>query len=92
MLAAAKLLFLTFGVMGVAGTGVTGMNLETPLSNAIEVHEDHLSANTTLPEQAIKGQQMAYDHLVKNLDRWLAKNHTWMPDDDNETDDLDDTD
>jgi len=91
MLVAAKLLLLSFSVMGIAGTGATGMVLQTPLSNAIEIHEDHLGVNTTLPLPAIKGQQMAYDHLMKNNERWIAKNHTWMPDfDDSETDDLDD--
>jgi len=93
MFVAVKVLFLAFAVTGVAATGVATGVVQTPLTNAIEIHEDHLGANSTLPDQAIKGQQNAYDHLIKNQDRWLAQNHTWMPDDhDNETDDLDDLD
>ena len=93
MLAVAKVLFLALAVTGVSATGVATVVVQTPLTNAIEIHEDHLGADSTLPQQAMKGQQTAYDHLMKNQERWLAKNHTWMPDDDhNETDDLDDVD
>jgi len=92
MLAAAKVLILALAVTGVSATGVATGVVQTPLTKAIEIHKDHLQ-NSTMPEQAMKGQQTAYDHLLKNQDRWVAKNHTWMPDDhDNETDDLDDVD
>jgi len=93
MLATAKVLFLALAVTGVSATGVATTVVQTPLSHAIDIHEDHLGANTTLPSQAMKGQQNALDHLMKNQERWLANNHSWMPDDDdNETDDLNDLD
>ena len=93
MLAVAKVLFLALAVTGVSATGVATGMVQTPLTNAIEIHEEHLGTGSTLPDQAVKGQQTAYDHLMKNQERWLAKNHTWMPDDhDNEADDLDDVD
>jgi hypothetical protein len=93
MLAVAKVLFLALAMTGVSATGLATGVAHTPMTKAIEIHKDHLGTNSTLPQQAMKGQQTAYDHLMKNQERWLAKNHTWMPDDhDNETDDLDDAD
>jgi len=92
MFVVAKLLFLAFAVTGVAATGIATGAVQTPLSNAIEIHEDHLGVGSVMPDQCTKGQQTAYDHLMKNQERWLAKNHTWMPDDDDETDDMDDLD
>ena len=93
MLASLKVLFLMSAVLGVAATGAAGVNADAPMSKAIDIHEDHLGADTTLPDQAIKGQQTAYDHLMKNLEKWIAKNHTWMPGDHgNSSDDMDDDD
>jgi len=93
MFVVAKLLFLAFAVTGVAATGMATGAVQTPLSNAIEIHENHLGMDSIMPDQATKGQQTSYDHLMKNQERWLAKNHTWMPDEDHkETDDLDDVD
>lgn len=75
----AKVLLLMFAVTGIAATGASGMYTETPpLTKAIEIHEDHLGSDSTLPAQAIKGQQNAYDHLMKNWEKWAIKNHTWM--------------
>ncbi len=86
MLAAAKVLVLALAVTGVSATGVATGVVQTPLLKAIDIHEDHMGANSTLPQQAMKGQQNALDHLMKNQERWVAGNHTWVPDDDNETD------
>lgn len=90
MLAAAKVLMLALAVTGVSAAGVATGAIQTPLSKAIDIHEDHMGANSTLPQKAMKGQQNALDHLMKNQDRWIAGNHTWVPGTDNETDDLDD--
>jgi len=88
MLASAKILFLTFAVIGVAATGATGV--DSPMKKAIQIHEDHLGTNSNMPDQAIKGQQNSYDRLMMNQARWIAQNHTWSPDDDSdETDDMD---
>jgi len=93
MLAVAKVLFLALAVTGVSVTGVAAGEIQTPLTKAIEIHRDHLGADSTMPQQSVKGQQNAYDHLMMNQDKWIAKNHTWMPGPDhNETDDLDDLD
>lgn len=79
MLAGVKMLLLAFAVMGVAATGASGAVIETPLSRAIEIHEEHLGEDSKLPAQAIKGQQTAYDHIVKSWENWLAKNSSRMP-------------
>jgi len=73
MLAAAKVLVLALAVTG-AGTAsvATGM-VVVPLTKAIEIHEDNLGTDSPLPDQAMKGQQIAYDHIMKNQERWLAK-------------------
>jgi len=69
-----------FAVTGIATTGASGTYVEMPMSKAIEVHEDHLSStDSPLPITAMKGQQMSYDHLMMNLVKWIAKNHTWNP-------------
>ncbi len=86
MLAAVKVLILAFAVTGVSAAGVATGVVQTPLSKAIDIHEDHMGANSTLPQQAMKGQQNALDHLMKNQERWVAGNHTWILDDGNETD------
>ena len=93
MLAVAKVLFLALAVTGVSASGVAMGAVQTPLTNAIEIHEDHLGMDSPMPQQSTKGQQTAYDHLMKNQEKWLAKNHTWMPGHGHDkTDDLDDSD
>ena len=89
MIAAAKALVLAFvAVTGVGATGVASGAIDIPLQKAIDIHEDHLGQNSTMPEQSQKGQQNALDHLLENQEKWLARNITQDPDDDlNETDD-----
>ena len=88
MIAAAKALVLAFvAVTGVGATGVVTGAIDVPLQKAIDIHKDHLGANSTMPEQSQKGQQNALDHLLENQEKWLARNVTHVPDDDNETDD-----
>ena len=82
MLATVKVLFLALAVTGVSVTGVAAGETQTPLTKAIGIHEDHLGADSTMPQQAIKGQQNALDHLNMNEDKWVAMNHTWSPYDD----------
>jgi hypothetical protein len=90
MIAAAKALVLAFvAVTGVGATGVATGAIDIPLQKAIDIHEDHLGENSTMPGQSQKGQQNALDHLLSNQEKWLAShNMTHVPDDDlNETDD-----
>ncbi len=87
MIAAAKAIVLA--LVAVTGVGATGAVVgEIHLQNAIDTHQDHLGANSTMPEQSHKGQQNSLDHLLENQEKWLARNITQVPDDDNETDDL----
>ena len=77
MLASAKILILTFAVIGIATTGATGV--DAPMKKAIQIHEDHLGTNSTMPDQAIKGQQNSYDRLMMAMEKWMAGNHTSEP-------------
>ena len=87
MIAAAKAIVLA--LVAVTGVGTTGVVVgDIHLQNAIDIHKDHLGANSTMPEQSHKGQQNSLDHLLENQEKWLARNITQVPDDDNETDDL----
>ena len=72
MLVSAKLLFMTLAVVGIAATGATGV--DSPMSKAIQVHEDHLT-DTTMPDKSYRGQQNSYDRLTMAQERWLAGNH-----------------
>lgn len=80
MAAVAQALVLALAATGVAGATITGL----PMEKAIEIHKNHLGPDSKLPEQAMKGQHSALDYLIKNQDRWVAENHTAVPDD-NET-------
>jgi hypothetical protein len=89
MLAVVKALVLAFAVTGVAGAGIATGVAHVPLQKAIDIHKEHLGANSTMPEKSIPGQQNALDHLMENQQRWLSKPHndTSEPDNDlNETD------
>lgn len=68
-----KVVIVALAVTGAAGSGVTASVVKIPLENSIQVHEDHMDQDSTLPEQAMKGQQTAIDHLRVNQERWLAK-------------------
>jgi hypothetical protein len=46
-----------------------------PLQHAIDIHKNHLGQNSTMPEQSMRGQQNALDHLMENQQRWLSKPH-----------------
>lgn len=86
MIAVVKALMLAFAVSGVAVTGVAAGVSHLPMQKAIDIHKNHLGQNTTMPDQSLKGQQNALDHLVHNQERWVATNHTAEPDHDmNET-------
>ena len=87
MIAAAKAIVLA--LVAVGGIGAAGVAAgDVHLQNAIDIHKDHLGANSTMPEQSHKGQQNSLDHLLENQEKWLARNITQVPDDDlNETDD-----
>jgi len=89
VIAAAKAIVLAFvAVTGVGATGVAAGAIDVPMQKAIDIHQDHLGQNSTMPEQSHKGQQNSLDHLLSNADRWLSKNITQAPDDElNETDD-----
>jgi hypothetical protein len=89
VIAAAKALVLAFvAVTGVGATGVVAGAIDVPMQKAIDIHQDHLGQNSTMPEQSQKGQQNALDHLLSNADKWLSRNVTQLPDDElNETDD-----
>ena len=92
MMAAVKAIVLALvAVTGAGAAGVATGVVSLPLQNAIDIHEDHLGENSTMPEQSHKGQQNALDHLLDNQERWLAShNATQMPDNDlNETDEDD---
>jgi hypothetical protein len=80
MLVSAKILFLTFAVVGVAATGAAAV--DSPMMKAIQIHESHLGADSTIPDQAVKGQQNSYDRLMMAQEKFLAGNHTWTPDED----------
>jgi hypothetical protein len=80
MAAIAHALVLALAVTGLAGAGLAGL----PMEKAIGMHKNQLGPDSKLPEQAMKGQQSALDHLLKNQERWVAGNHTATPDD-NET-------
>lgn len=82
MLVSTKVLFLAFAVVGVAA-GAGAVN--SPMMKAIQIHEDHLGADSTMPDQAIQGQQNSLDRLMDAQERWLAGNHTMEdePEDDN---------
>jgi hypothetical protein len=82
MIVLLKALVLAFAVAGISGTGAATELAHAPMQKAIEIHESHLAQNTTMPEQCLKGQQTAIDHLMKNKERWLAGNHAWEHDDD----------
>ncbi len=69
MLAVAKLLMLSFATIGVVAVGAVA---HIPLEKAIDIHKDHLSADSGMPTQSTKGQQNALDHLQVNQERWLA--------------------
>lgn len=86
MIAVLKALVMT---LAVAGVGVSTVAAGVPLMKAIEVHENHLGPDSELPEQAMKGQQNAYDHLVANQNRWIEDHGNNTAPDDNETADLD---
>lgn len=77
MIALLKVVIVAFAVTGAAGSGVAASVVKIPLENAIQVHEDHMGDDSTLPDQAMKGQQTALDHLRANQERWLA-NHPNM--------------
>ncbi len=89
MIAAAKAIVLALvAVTGVGATGVVAGAIDVPMQKAIDIHEDHLGQNSTMPQQSHKGQQNALDHLLDNQEKWLSRNITQVPDDDlNETDD-----
>jgi len=78
MLAIAKVLLLAFAVSGVAVTGAAATG-HIPLEQAKQIHEKHLGPDSKLPEQAMKGQQNAYDNIVANQDRWLADHNMTLP-------------
>lgn len=74
MIASAKALVLAFVMSGAfSGGAMMAEDHPMPLEQAKEIHEDHLGADSTLPDQAIKGQQTAYDHIVSALEKWLEK-------------------
>ena len=91
MIAVIKALVLALAVSGVAVTGVAAGIVHAPMQKAIDIHKEHLGENSTMPEQSLKGQQNALDHIVHNQEKWLSKPHnqTHEPDDDlAETEDL----
>ncbi len=92
MLAAAKVLIVALALTGAVGGGVAAGAVHVPMQKAIDIHKEHLGANSTMPEQSKHGQQNSLDHLLSNQEKWLAShNVTSAPDDDlNETDDLGD--
>jgi len=87
MIAAAKAIVLA--LVAVGGVGAAGVVAgDVHLQNAIDIHKNHLSENSTMPDQCEKGQQNALDHLLENQEKWLARNITQDHDDDlNDTDD-----
>jgi len=86
MVAVLKALMLT---LAVAGVSVSGAVAGVPLTKAVDIHEDHLGPDSKLPEQAMKGQQNAYDHLIANQNRWTENHGNNTAPDDNETAELD---
>jgi len=72
-----KVVIVALAVTCAAGSGVTASAVKIPLDNAIQVHEDHMGDESTLPHQAMKGQQTAIDHQRAAQERWLA-NHPNM--------------
>ena len=92
MLATMKTVMLALVVTGAAGTtaAATGM-IEMPLQKAIDIHQDHLGENSTMPEKSINGQQNALDHLLENQERWVANQQNMTHADDNDTDEPDTT-
>ena len=91
MLAIAKVLMVALALTGVAGTGVVAGVVHVPMQKAIDIHKSHLGQNSTMPEQSMKGQQNALDHLLINQERFLSNhNMTHLPDtnetEQNETD------
>jgi hypothetical protein len=81
MIAVVKALVLALAVTGLASAGVVA----TPLNKAIDIHKNHLGPDSKLPENAMKGQQNALDHLMKNQARWLQNQNNTSSDDRNET-------
>lgn len=77
MISLLKVVIVALAVTGAAGSGVTASVVKIPLENAVQVHEDHMGEDSSLPDQATKGQQTALDHLRANQERWLA-NHPNM--------------
>jgi len=57
-------------VLATAGLGVAGVAAEGPLTKAIEIIGENLGEDSELPDNATKGQQTAYDHLIQNQERW----------------------
>ena len=94
MLAIAKVLMVALALTGVAGTGVAAGIVHVPMQKAIDIHKSHLGQNSTMPEQSMKGQQNALDHLLINQEKFLSNhNVTHLPDtNETELDDLNETD
>lgn len=79
MMAGIKALIFALVLTGAGGTGVVAGMEKMPLERAIQIHEDNLGQNSTMPDKCLKGQQTALDHLRQNQERWLA-NHVDLPD------------
>jgi len=94
MLAIAKVLMVALTLAGVGGTGVAVGVVHAPMQKAIDIHKSHLGQNSTMPEQSMKGQQNALDHLLSNQEKFLSNhNVTHLPDtNETELDDLNETD
>ena len=84
-MAAAKVLMLALAVTGVTATGVVTGVVHIPLEKAIQIHKDRFGPDSNMPEQSLKGQQTALDHLVANQERWTQNNQDRASSFDNDT-------
>lgn len=74
MIPAFSAMFFALSLVGAGGMGVVAEMGKVPLDKPIEIHEEKLGQDSTMPDQCKKGQQTALDHLRWNQERWIA-NH-----------------
>ncbi len=74
MISALNAMVFALVLVGAGGMGIVAEMEMVPLEKAIEIHEDNLGQDSTMPDQCRKGQQNALDHLRWNQERWIA-NH-----------------
>ena len=72
MISVAKMLVLSFAVIGVMTVGSASATT-IPMEHAKYIHQVHLSEDVDMSVTSHKGQQTAYDSICSNQERWIAK-------------------